>query len=662
MRTIKKFAFLTLITLTQSSLVLADATEGLQFYQEELKVVTASKKEETVNEAPGIMTIVTADEIRRYGARNLEDILERLPDVYPLGAHFYRDNIAATRGDVSQPLDLHTLILIDGRPYESSDSSRHNLIYDAFPVDSIDHIEMIRGPGSVLYGSGAYTDVINIITKVAKSKTEFQASEGWGSFNGNRIAANMATKQEDFKMQLGAQYYHDTGWPFAANDEKIGAVHPSRFDEAPYGQKEMGLNFNSSYKNFRLSGFYAHEDDTIMGTLPIWPGGPARYDHFMWNAGYTQPLTERWDASLDFTNNRDYQYLYNSNPTGPSIAFSNTQSFDYRTELTVRGRPMDDLNIVVGGTSDYQTGPANPTTPQNIDTVPSYSQNWWTGYSQVDYKPLKKLKLITGAQLDAPAGLKSQVVPRVGAIYSFNDNWGAKALYGEAYRSPSAVELDINNPGAIKGNPALSPERVSTTDLNLFYNTEHSQSGLTAFYSKQTDLIVRVPYQGNESTFANAAALTVRGVELETKLSPIKNLQLTGSYTFQENRDGNDVLNTTLMPNTMVKTGLSYDWNRGVTASIFNSFYSKRFDDVILNPNRLAVNPNASPYNWLTANLALHMNKLLNVQRPYEVDLSLYGINLLNEAVYDPEIDFKQINTIPAEPGRSFLATMSIHY
>ncbi len=631
------------------------------------KVVVASKREEKIEDAPGVISIVTEEDIRRFGAITLVDVLDRLTAIYPIGSNLFRDNVAAIRGDFFSHNDVHTLVLLNGRPYRSSMSARDALVYTAFPLDSIHHIEIIRGPGSVLYGTDAFQGVINIITKEGKAKPEIKASASMGNFGTEGANALVSAKVKDFSFQVGTQYNKSTGWPFEAYDETLrsaaGTVtHPSRKGSADYGRRNIGVNFLSSYKNLKANVFYAYENNTILGTAATWPEGGQIFSHLIWDLGYDQPLSENWDASINVTSNIDQMYNENDVPVGGSSTYVKHRSRDYLTELSVRGKMFNDFNIVFGGVSDYQQGLGDIEDPAGPSPVAPYVVNWWSGYIQADYRPIEKLKLIAGAQINAPQNLQAHAVPRFGAIFNFTSHLGTKLLYGEAYRSAFATERSIVLPGALFGNPSLEPEKVATTDLNVFYNTEKTQTGLTYFFIKQKDLITRIPRAGGGSTYINRAEFDVQGVEFETKFSPIKNLFVTGSYSHQENKDSNGLQNTSLLPNNMVKGGVSYDWPRGITIGAFDSYYSKRYDVILNNAARTIVNPDSGEYHWVTANLALNTTKLLNVGKRFDVILNLYGVNLMDYAVYEPENNRKTINTLPGRTRAAYYLSLIVKY
>jgi len=134
-----------------------------------VEIEVVSKQKESIYEAAGVVSVVNNDEIHRYGANNLHDLLSRVTSIYALGSYMYFDNTVSMRGDLFTHINNHTLLLINGRPFrESMFGGLNDTIYQDFPIHAIERIEIIRGPGSVLYGTNAYSGVINIVTKKIK--------------------------------------------------------------------------------------------------------------------------------------------------------------------------------------------------------------------------------------------------------------------------------------------------------------------------------------------------------------------------------------------------------------------------------------------------------------------------------------------------------------
>ena len=140
----------------------------------EMDVSVASKKTEPLHEAPGVVTAVHKDEIEVFGDRNLHQLLQRQPSIYTRGSYLYPHNLASFRGDMPTHLDLHTLLLINGRPIRNSSFGGENFpMYLTYPLGSLQSVEIIRGPGSVLYGTNAFTGVVNLKSRAIPEKTKF---------------------------------------------------------------------------------------------------------------------------------------------------------------------------------------------------------------------------------------------------------------------------------------------------------------------------------------------------------------------------------------------------------------------------------------------------------------------------------------------------------
>jgi outer membrane receptor for ferrienterochelin and colicins len=179
-------SFLVMVsTVSAKEKIDTDLEELLSYEIEDIAVWVASKRKEKLSQAPGIVSVITTKDIQSYGANNLQDLLSRLPNVYVWGSGLARDNVVSIRGQVQTHLDNHVLILLNGRPIRGGTSSGVQLdIYRNFPLESIERIEMVRGPGSVLYGTNAFSGVINIVSKdPQKLQKKFYLNRLWIFWN-----------------------------------------------------------------------------------------------------------------------------------------------------------------------------------------------------------------------------------------------------------------------------------------------------------------------------------------------------------------------------------------------------------------------------------------------------------------------------------------------
>ncbi len=212
---------------------------------------------------------------------------------------------------------------------------------------------------------------------------------------------------------------------------------------------------------------------------------------------------------------------------------------------------------------------------------------------------------------------------------------------------------------AIVGDRNLQPERIETADAQIFYHTKDYEASLTAFRSRQSNLITRVPLSNVRLKVVNGGSAVFEGLELETKAKLINGLYWTGAYTFQTNRDEYKQNNITPVPNHLMKVGLSYDLSKDFQLSVFDTFFSA----AKIVPAAPLVNPAARGYHHVSLNSRYQLNSLLGVPYTKRITFSFFVDNLLNVKAYYPEINRKTvINTIPANPGRTLFGELAIEF
>ncbi|MEZ4316837.1 MAG: TonB-dependent receptor [Myxococcota bacterium] len=138
-----------------------EADESELFRFDEQLVTVASRYAQTVRKAPSIVTLITADDIRANGYRTVSDALRTIPGIYLWKSPEGRD-LAAIRGVIS-PDNNKLLVLVDGVPFYDG-LYTHGFVGDPLPISAIKQIEVIKGPGSAIYGTNAFTGVVNLVT------------------------------------------------------------------------------------------------------------------------------------------------------------------------------------------------------------------------------------------------------------------------------------------------------------------------------------------------------------------------------------------------------------------------------------------------------------------------------------------------------------------
>ena len=218
-----------------------------------VEVSVASKRSEALYNAPGIVSVVTRKEIELFGDRNLTQVLRRMPSVYMAGSYFFPDNTVSVRGDLLSHLDVHTLPLINGRPFFMSQSGGANFpLYQALPVEGLERVEMTRGPGSVLYGTNAFTGVLNLVPRTANEAPRFKISAHGGSHDHGDVTISGGGRFKDLDVYAVARFMHADGEVHRYADE-------SGMEQSAANRKEnASLLTHIIYKNFTLVFIMLH--------------------------------------------------------------------------------------------------------------------------------------------------------------------------------------------------------------------------------------------------------------------------------------------------------------------------------------------------------------------------------------------------------------------
>ncbi len=628
-----------ILCLNQPSIAATDNVEPTNLFTLDIeslmhvKVSVASKRDENIYDAPGVVSVMTDTDIERFGANSLSDVIARFPNVYKWGSEVFRNNTTSIRGQTLTHVDNTVLLLLNGRPMRESFGGGLNLaIYESFPVEAIKRIEMIRGPGSVLYGSNAFSGVINIITKSpADGGENYQVSSSYGSFNTQAYQVAMTKQIGEVGTVFSLSSRNEDGWNFAFTDAA------GNHGEEKHGNDTHGVFIQSKYKGLTLTGFVGYSRYDELDTGMTLPASQRLHQRHFVDAQYEHQLSERWGTTLNLTfNNWESQ--------------NSEDATDGLFEISFNGQLTDDIELVTGASIDHHNSTVTDASTSRLST--SY-------YLQGEYRVLNWLTLVGGLQLNKPDDIDLDLSPRLGTIIRFNENWRAKLLYGEAFRSPYSLETSISVPGILVGSSDLEAETISTFDAQLLYNNHDYSSALTFYQSKQKDTIVRSG--ARPATFINGGEVNYWGIEWEGRIQLGSHWDIQGSLTYQAGEDEADNEDVGLVPHYMAKIGVSYNSGKGYQIGVFNSYFSDaaQIEDI---SNAAVVNSTADAYNWLTFKASLNLRDFTGNSTLPDIDFDLYGENLLNEDVHFPELIRKQINTVPLHGGRAVYFTVKLKF
>ena len=613
----------------------------------DMKVITASKVSETLLNAPGVMSVVSRDELRRFGGITLREVLTRVPGLMPATAYFTERSLVAARGDQTKINGGHVLMLVNGRPTrEVLEGGLLSDLLESFPVSALERIEVIKGPGSVLYGSNAFSAVVNLIT-LAPDHNAFAVSalpgaggamvtSGQGSFSCGRLKV-MGAAQMHRKPEWRTTYrFTDPvpGDPLAVPVPAVQEIAVRDRSTGGYvGIDYRSVRFMSSFTEWKTAAF-------VRGTV-----GENRWRRGFADIGYALKPSEAWDSSVNVSYTRNTFAIEQF----PQIS---RDSDELVLELTNTVRPTSRSQITAGALVNRVAGEE---VYHGLGVPLTISEGRRAGaaaYVQLDYRVADGVKLIGGVQANKIQRLALDIVPRAGVIWNPAPRVAVKALYGEAFRAPSINETQLNHPG-LAGSPGLRPERVATVDAGVGYAGERLQAGINYFHSRQTDSIA-IDTRPLRWQYQNLGEATFQGVELEGKYYVTRQVLLLGSVLYQTNEDGAGTPDVTPVPNTGAKAGISYQSDRGVTASVFDVYQTG------LDGYAATLNPGPGAYHLVDAELRFDLLRYFRPDGARGLALVMHGENLADEQVWLPDWGGNTGDTIPALRGRSIYFGLEI--
>jgi len=603
-------------------------------------VTTASKFSEKLSDAPSVITVVSQDELRRFGGLTLAEILGRVGGLTVSDAYATDHDVVAVRGDQTRSNSGHVLILINGRPVrESMEGGVSTDILESFPVKILGSIEVMKGPGSVIYGSDAYSGVINLITKKAEGNgISFDAGGGSGL---SAASEEIMVRRGDFQLVEAGHYHQFPRWNVDYVPAGVGnLVSQSNVTlrgegtGAYLGMNYKGLSFMSSYTSQEAPSF-------VRGVV-----GDIRWKRGFTDLGYARQVADNWQMTFDVT----YTRSVIDAPDYPSVhRDSHEADLEWTNFINITDKDRLTVGVVytyIQGT-EYLLG----ATPTVYDARGSRSQ--FAGYAEYNRKITDYLKLVGGAQVNKIGAIAVNAVPRGGVVWDIANHWTIKALYGSAFHAPSIEDTIINHPGLL-GNPNLVPEKVGTLDLPLSYQTDRFRASVGYFHSRQTGLIVQFGATKPARYYNLATPLTFQGFEGEGKVYLRANWYLTGSANYQTNNSPPDQLNLSTIPNLGAKAGVSYLSARGTDVSIFDSYQGH-----IAGYGASPTPPPVATHS-ISAHFRYDLSKHWLKDGANGFAFFVHADDLLNRAVWLPALGTNNAGTIPVTKGRTVLIGIEV--
>jgi len=547
-----RISSLVCMLLTAIAVAGGQSTDVMELSPEQLKsvqVYSASMYLQSDREAPSSVTVITADEIRRFGYRTLADALR---SVRGFDVTYDRNYTYVGVRGFSRPggYNDQILLLINGHRLNDNVYDQA-LLGSEFPVDVdlIERIEIVRGPSSSLYGTSAFLAVINVITKSAQTAAGLEFSGdvgGFGSYQG--------------RSTVGGSYHGVDGLFSGTIYDSAGAARlffpafdspSSNYGIAQNADRDSSRSFYGSlqFRHFILEALGATREKGIP------------------TASFGQVFDDNRSQTTDSGGHFDLRYSRTISPDtelNASVYYDRTLYHGVYVYAPVAGQVAGTLNEDasrgdVAGTNarvtktlwrkhkvtlgaEFRDNLRQDQTNYNLDPLQlvlneQKSSQEWAGFVQDEFTITKGLILNAGLRHDEYyETFGGTTNPRVALIYSPRQRTTLKLIYGQAFRAPNDYELYYGDSVSVEPNPRLQPEKIRTEELvweqDLGADFRISASG---FGNQFTDLITQeIDPKTSFIVYTNLQDADNRGFEVELGGKVASGIEGRLSYTLQK--------------------------------------------------------------------------------------------------------------------------------
>lgn len=690
----------------------ADSAEDelLGVYGSEELISIATGYKQPLSKAPAVASIITAEDIRRLGATDIDEVLETIPGMHVARSYQAYNPIYTVRG-IYSTFNPQILMLINGIPQTNLFTGGRNFVWGGMPVEAIDRIEVIRGPGSAIHGADAFAGVINIITRDADTFDGLETGIRYGeddsrsahlTYGGKHGAAGFAAMVElnktdghDETIAIDAQTILDQLTGTAAS-RAPGPVNLSRESaDIRLDYRLGGLVVRAGYQGRRDVGTGAGVAQALD------PFSRYRSDRFSLDASYT--IDRLWHDDLSLNVGASFldvsqevgkdTYLYPPGSTGPFLdangqpqfgvfpdgIIGNPEVFERHSRLnaTLHYLGVDDHDLSLGfgyhhgdlyrvnEEKNYCTDApscayilSRPGVVDVSDTpfvflTEGVRKNYYV-YLQDILHIANDWELTAGVRYDHFSDFGGTLNPRASLVWSTSNRLTTKFLYGEAFRAPSFQEIrTINNPAAL-GNPDLEAESLRSFEIVFDYKHHYSLNTVfNTFYYEWDDIIQFIPDpSGGTNTAQNAGRQTGHGFELETKWLAHDNLDLIANYAWQRSTNTRTDHEAANAPQQQFY--LQAHWR-------FWPDYSLNLQaNWVMDRDRERTDPRDAVDDYVLVDLTLRRTHLW-----HNLDAALIVRNLFDEDAREPSPNGVPVPLIPGDlplPGRKIVGELRYRF
>jgi len=560
-------------------------------------VVTGTRTPHTLKDVPVETILITRTEIERSNAQTVTDILKNVPGLNTSGVDdVFGSGSSRVRLQGLSFNDGYGLILIDGQRIHGSGQSGAHGEYavglNQIPVAMIERIEVVKGPGSVLYGSDAMAGVINVITR--KTPQEMiggaAASYGWYDVKEQTTATGQVNKPSDdghsrnlseYSLYFGDRPHEKVGYLFNYSHESgeaIGADPIESIRDSVMVKSDFTLTDEfSSWLKGEASTFERE------GT------SPSAEDSYRISAGGSWQPSDNHAVQV-----KGYHYIDDFTASSSSSSRMGTIGYDQaeaqytlslgKTQAITVGTEVQRQSI------DYKMnnkGGGLLTTTNVVEDVDT-----WSLFLQDELTLFNDLVLVPGIRYDDHSTYGDSFNPKLGMMYRLFESTTFRGSVGRAFKSPTIRQLyyDVpyyHGPFWIESNPDLQPETSIgySAGVEQWLLKDRLVVNLGLFRNDIEDMVVSETsgrtYNGQElRVYRNVDEAMTQGLDVGAKILLSKDFTMSAGYVYTDSEDKENGLELTYTPNHQVHVTPAYEYTPlGLGLSSVLSFNSTQYSD-----------------------------------------------------------------------------------
>lgn len=520
-----KLTILALLAATPITAIWADnATDSISINE---VVITGTRTQTDVRQLSQTVTVIDRSEIEESNRTSLLPLLtEQVPGLFVTQRGYAGYGVSGgAAGNISMRgmsgSAARMVVLIDGHPNYAGIFGHP--IADSYQSLMTEQVEVLRGPASMLYGSGAMAGVINIVTRKQAQGTHAHVNAGYGSYNTAQTELSVSNRKDKFSVVAGGSYNRTDGHRDNMDFEQYAGFAKLGYDISKHWNASANVDvtsFTASQPGSTQSPLIDADQKITRGTTTLFVEN--RYDRTQGGISLFYSWGDHWinDGYTPGASAKEYRFISHDEMSGASAWQS--LSLIKGNRLTVG---FDYYRYGGKARNHFVEGTQKGTDVPQVDKY----ENELAGYLEMRQSLGTWLTLNAGLRADHHSTVGTEFVPQAGAAFHLPANAEVKLSAGKGFRYPIIREMYMYNPK----NPELKPESLWNYELAFSQNLMDGRLmyGINLFHMDVENTILTLPSASGPLN-QNSGELKNSGVEIETAIAVTGSVRVNANYSW----------------------------------------------------------------------------------------------------------------------------------